>query len=144
MSEMAELVKRARQNDVVNMSLTAGFEIEKSRLKRDFNPEIVHQFGSLLRKRTMLSPEGEGKGLAHPEFAVSINQLYRQKHGDKSASLSKIYDFLEEIAVEFEKFEGSISDEEKTRLVELSARLHELLSEENRNSEGDVEYGWRK
>jgi hypothetical protein len=143
MTATSELVERARAGDVVTMSLSAGFEIEKSRLKRSFEVGVIHKFGNLLRKRSLLTNVGGGKGLANPELAAPMNHLYRRSHGAKSASLEVIYGFLDEVAGRFENFSDDLSEKEKTALVELSAQLHELLSEETGSIEGDVEYGWR-
>lgn len=144
MAGLAEKVAAARSQDVVSMSLDAGFEIEDSRLNGRSNASIVHNFGQLLRKQTSLTPTGGGRGLANPKYVEPLDQLYLQLKDRESASLQALFSFGNELAERFETFSDELPEVEKTKLVEICAQLHELLSETNRGVDQDVEFSWRR
>lgn len=141
MNTAALSAKTASSPDVISMSLDAGLEIEKSRLGRAFNAKKIERFGKMLRSRALL-PAGS-KSFADPGFVLPIHQLYVQQEGHNEATMDVLYDFLDQIAKDFENFDPSISPSEKRALVKLCSRLHRFMSDEFRGDEDSAHYGWQ-
>ena len=128
---------------MISKSLDAGLEIEKSRLNRDFNPEVIKEFGRLLKYKAIRTT-GEGrKRFSDPAYAAPLRNMYFVvKGGNSIGTTDEVLSYWEEFAESLAGFDASLDAEKKTELVKLCADLHQFLSDELRNHEELGYYGW--